>query len=82
MTTDTSNSNIYINMKNEIIYNSKVIINPLNIIPIVRDTITIPDNADQMTVLQQKFAILEQKTQAVSTFTDYMKNRLKRLKSL
>jgi hypothetical protein len=82
ITSDISNSNIYINMKNEIIYNSTVLYNPLKSIPISSDTIVIPDDANNITVLQQNFAILEQKTQAVSSFTDYLKNRLERLKSM
>ena len=69
-------------MKNEIIYNSNVSYNPLKSIPTLQNTIEIDDNADHITVLQQNFAILEQKTQAISTFTDYMKNRLERLKNI
>jgi hypothetical protein len=77
-----SNSNIYMNMKNEIIYNSTVLYNPLKYILISLDTIEIDDNANNITILQHNIAILEQKMQTIGSFTDYIKNCLERLKSI
>ena len=61
-----TNSNLYMNMEGTILYNSEVVTNPLNSIPSLQANIS-PTNGQKINV---------------NSFTDYMKLRLERLKSM